>query len=137
MENQVKKFEFLEHPSELKIRSFGKGLPDVFVNSALAMMEFLFGKVPKSKIQYERLEVNANNLESLLVDWLAEILYLSNSKKRIYQNYKVLEFSDRKIIADVGSQKALAKDDIKAVTYHELSISKQNGLWQATVVYDI
>ncbi len=49
----------------------------------------------------------------------------------------MLEFSNHKIVADIGSQKALAKDEIKAVTYHELSISKQNGLWQATVVYDI
>lgn len=137
MESQVKKYEFLEHPSELKIRSFGKDLSEVFINSALAMMEFLFGKVPKGKLQYEQLEVSTDNLESLLVDWLADILYLSNSKKRIYLDYKVLEFSDHKIVADIGSQKALAKDDIKAVTYHELSISKQNDLWQATVVYDV
>ncbi len=133
----MKKYEFLEHPSELKIRSFGKDLPEVFVNSALAMMEFLFGKVSKNKIQHEWIEVEADNLESLLIDWLADILYLSNSKKRIYLDYKVLEFSNHKIVADIGSQKALAKDEIKAVTYHELSISKQNGLWQATVVYDI
>ena len=133
----MKKYEFLEHPSELKIRSFGKDLSEVFVNSALAMMEFLFGKVAKDNIQHERLQIEADNLESLLVDWLADILYLSSSKKRIYLDYKVLEFSDNKIVANIGSQKALAKDDIKAVTYHELSISKQNGLWQATVVYDI
>ncbi len=133
----MKKYEFLEHPSELKIRSFGKDLSEVFVNSALAMMEFLFGKVAKDNIQHERLQIEADNLESLLVDWLADILYLSSSKKCIYLDYKVLEFSDNKIVANIGSQKALAKDDIKAVTYHELSISKQNGLWQATVVYDI
>ena len=100
-------------------------------------MELLFGKVAKDNIQHERLQIEADNLESLLVDWLADILYLISSKKCIYMGYKGLEFSDNKIVANIGSQKALAKDDIKAVTYHELSISKQNGLWQATVVYDI
>jgi SHS2 domain-containing protein len=133
----MKKYEFLDHPADIKIRSFGKDLPELFINSALGMMEFLYGKVATNYIQTEQIEVKANNLESLLVDWLAEILYLSDTNKRAYLDYKIIEFSKTKIIADVGSQTATAKDDIKAVTYHELSIIQQPDGWQATVVYDI
>jgi SHS2 domain-containing protein len=133
----MKKYEFLDHPADIKIRSFGKDLPELFINSALGMMEFLYGKVATNYIQTEQIEVKANNLESLLVDWLAEILYLSDTNKRAYLDYKIIEFSKTKIIADVGSQPATAKDDIKAVTYHELSIIQQPDGWQATVVYDI
>jgi len=133
----MKKYEFLEHPADLKIRSFGKDLPELFINSALGMMDFLYAKLEKNYIQTERIELAADNLESLLVDWLAEILYLSDTNKRVYLDYKIIEFSKTKIIADVGSQTATAKDDIKAVTYHELSITQQPDGWQATVVYDI
>jgi len=133
----MEKYEFLEHPADLKIRSFGKDLPELFVNSVLGMMDFLYGKVEKNYIQTERVEVAADNLESLLVDWLAEILYLSDTNKRAYLDYKILEFTKTKIVADIGSQMATAKDDIKAVTYHELAIVQQPKGWEATVVYDI
>jgi len=133
----MEKYEFLEHPADLKIRSFGKDLPELFVNSVLGMMDFLYGKVEKNYIQTERVEVAADNLESLLVDWLAEILYLSDTNKRAYLDYKILEFTKTKIVADIGSQMAMAKDDIKAVTYHELAIVHLPEGWEATVVYDI
>jgi SHS2 domain-containing protein len=133
----MEKYEFLEHPADLKIRSFGKDLPELFINSALGMMDFLYGKVEKNYIQTEHVAVTADNLESLLIDWLAELLYLSDTNKRVYLDYKILEFSKTKIVADIGSQNAVAKDDIKAVTYHELSIIQQPKGWEATVVYDI
>ncbi len=135
----MKKYEFLEHPADLKIKSFGKDLPELFINSALGMMEFLYGK-PTGTARYattEHIVITSDNLESLLIDWLAEILYLSDSNKRAYLNYKIIEFNNTKIVADAGSRKAIAKDDIKAVTYHELSIIQRKDGWVATVVYDI
>lgn len=135
----MKKYEFLEHPADLKIKSFGKDLPELFINSVLGMMEFLYGKCigTARHAPTEHIEITSDNIESLLIDWLAEILYLSDSNKRAYLNYKIIEFNNTKIIADIGSQKAVAKDDIKAVTYHELSIIQQKDGWVATVVYDI
>lgn len=134
----MKQYEFLEHPADLKIRAFGKNLQELFINTALGMMEFLYGeKKQKAVTQKEQIEIHADNIESLLVDWLAELLYLSDARKRNYFNYQIHFFSETEIIATVGSIKAIAKDDIKAVTYHELSISENNGFWTATVVFDI
>ena len=133
----MEKFEFLEHPADLKIRSFGKDLPELFINAALGMMQFLYGQQQKNHLYKERIEVLSSNLESLLVDWLAEILYMSDTNKRAYISYKIIEFDQTKIIAEIGSKKAKALDDIKGVTYHELAIKKHNNLWQADVVYDI
>jgi SHS2 domain-containing protein len=33
----LKNYEILDHPADLKIKSFGKDLPEVFVNAALAI----------------------------------------------------------------------------------------------------
>ena len=134
----MKKFEFLEHPADLKVRSFGKNLTEVFINAALGMMNFLYEDLDNIKTtREETIEIHGDDQESLLVNWLAEILYLSNTNYRAYVKYEIIEFGENKIVAHTSSGPAQAKDDIKAVTFHELEIKQQNNMWVATVVYDI
>lgn len=133
----MKKYEFLEHPGDIKIRSFGQSLPELFINTALGMMDFLYGQQKVDLTHSERITIYANDLESLLVDWLSELLWLSDTYKRSYIGYEIINFDNRNITANVNSGEALAKEDIKAVTYHELNISQTNDGWIATVVYDI
>jgi SHS2 domain-containing protein len=145
----MEKYKFLEHPAELKVQSFGKDLPELFINSALAMMDYIYGDGSKGTARRalthtKTITLKADNLESLLIDWLAEILYLSQVNKSAYIDYHIKKFctGDRrvalpKIVAEIGAVKTAAKDEIKAVTYHELEIKQQNNMWQATVVYDI
>jgi SHS2 domain-containing protein len=137
----IKKYEFLEHPADIKIRSYGKDLNELFVNSALGMMEFLYGtEIPQGQIlatDYETIEIHAEDLDSLFVSWLAEILYSSEVNYRACVEYRILEIDEKHVVAEVGSGKAQAKDDIKAVTYHDLKIEKTLDGWVATVVYDI
>jgi SHS2 domain-containing protein len=133
------KYEFLEHPADLKIKAYGQDLPELFINTALGMTEFLFGKISdiKETAHTEKIKIQANNTESLLIDWLSEILYLSDKSDRAYLDYQIEEFSENKIAAKVGSVKFPALEDIKAVTYSELEIKKVKDGWQAIVVFDI
>lgn len=131
------KYQFLEHPAELKIRSQGKDLPELFINSTLGMMAYIYDNLPTEVNNISKIEIQAQNLEMLLVDWLSEILYLSDTNKQAYIHFKIIEFTPNKIIAEVGSAKAIPQDDIKAVTYNELDIAKKDAHWEAIVVYDI
>ena len=135
----MKKYEFLEHPADIKIRSFGNNLTELFTNSALGMMAFLYGKdVEETTItNIEKVKIQAGDLESLLIDWLSELLYLSNSNYRAYVNYDFKKLNENELLVEVSSGRADAQDDIKAVTYHDLSINKNNNRYEATVVYDI
>ncbi len=141
----MKKYEFLEHPADLKIRAFGHDLAEVFVNAALGMMEFLYGENICSRdiptlsrdVSTERVKIKSHDLPSLLVDWLSELLYLSDTNNRVYVGFKINKIGETEIEAEVGSYPAKAIEDIKAVTYNELKIGKQDGLWVAEVVFDI
>jgi len=133
----MKKYKFLDHPADIKIQSFGKDLAELFTNSALGMMAFLYETDDVKITRTDHIEIEADNLESLLIDWLSEILYLSDTHYRNYCDYKITFIDEKKIIAEVGSGEAVAKNDIKAVTYHDLKIEKKDHEWVATVVYDI
>lgn len=121
------------------IRSYGKDLPELFRNSALGMMDFIFGEQLKTceTDQADEVEIESEDAEALLVDWLSELNYLVNTNYRAYIDYEFEQFSERRIRAKVKSCKALAEEDIKAVTFHNLKIEKIDDLWQVTIVYDI
>ncbi|MBN1684536.1 MAG: archease [Gammaproteobacteria bacterium] len=137
----MKTFEYLEHPADLKIRAFGQDLPELFIHSAQGMVDFLyelFQKVPTPKpTHFDIIEAEGSDLESLLVNFLSELLCYSDTHHRAAVHYEVEYFDESKISAKLGFIEATPKDDIKAVTYHELAIKKQEGGWMATVVFDI
>lgn len=135
----MKPYEFLEHTADIQIRSYGKELSELFVNSALGMMEFIFGKkaLGKKSDRFEDISVDSDSLENLLIEWLSLLHYQSSTLYRAYIFYDVKLLEEKKIAARVGSVSARAVEDIKGVTYSELQIEKMGKIWQATVVYDI
>ncbi|MEK6820605.1 MAG: archease, partial [Nanoarchaeota archaeon] len=74
------KFKFLEHTADMKFQAFGKSLEEAFVNSALAMKEAISGKIRvKSRIK-KKIMVKGKDKESLLYNFLEEILFLLDSE---------------------------------------------------------
>jgi len=70
------KYKILEHPADIKVQAFGKTKEELFVNAIRGMTEVLKSKVqsPKSKVT-RRIKIKSLDLNSLLVDFLSEVLY--------------------------------------------------------------
>jgi SHS2 domain-containing protein len=132
-------YELLEHPADVKLRVWGDTLEELFANAAAGMMAFLFGDPIANACPEgtEQFDIRARDREALLVDFLSELLYRASSEYRAYVDVRVREISERRIIATAGIVAACARDDIKAVTHHELAVRKGDGGWEATVVFDV
>lgn len=131
-------FEFLDHPGDVKLRAWGKDLETLFASAAQGMMTFLFGN-DIANLQADRteaIEIEANDREALLVDWLSELLYRATSDYHAYVGFRIYELTATKLKATVAAAAAEAVDDIKAVTHHELSVRECDGGWEATIVFD-
>jgi len=131
-------YKILEHIADLKIKAFGQNLEELFSNAALGMMEFIYKDIryPISDIG-EKISLKSKDIESLLVDWLSELLYLSEINKSAYTKFNIKEISETKLEAEVFGQQAEKKNDIKAATYHQLKIEKTNQGYIAVVLFDI
>lgn len=135
----MKKYEMLEHTADIKIRSYSQDLQELFKNSALGMMDFIFGEgfEQKNIEETDVVEIKADDIEALLVEFLSELNFLINTNYRAYIDFEFEEFEDTHLKAKVWSCPAQAKEYIKAVTYHELKIERTDEGWQATIIYDI
>ena len=134
------KYKILEHPADLKIQAFGRTKEELFLNALLGMSENMKPelKKPEEKVKRE-IKVKSLDLAALLVDFLSEVLYLSQVNKEVYFEVKFRKFSDIEIEGQlIGQEIKRFGEDIKAVTYHSLDIHQgEDGTWQATVLFDI
>lgn len=134
-----KSYKILEHPADVKIQAFGKIKEELFLNALKGMAEILQPEIKdRNQILKNRIEINSIDLDNLLVDFLNEVLYLSQVNKRAYNNIKFFKFSENGLNGELdGYQVESFGEDIKGVTYHGLKIEKKNNQYQATILFDI
>ena len=134
----VKRFEEIPHTADWSFRAFGKDLPELFGNAAFAIFA-MEGAVSQNPNDVSRIvEVNAIDYESLLVNWLTELLWLQESQREAYHRFEIDALSPTVLRAKIFGRPIRQLDKvIKAVTYHNLKIEQTKDGWQAVVVVDV
>ena len=82
-------FRFLEHISEAYIEAYGKNLEEAFEYAAKAMFEVMTDTSKVEARVEEDVEVEGEDKEALLMEWLSELLYRYGAKNMVYSKFKV------------------------------------------------
>jgi len=134
-------FEILEHPADIGFRAFGASLPELFARSAFAMLSIAGDPLAAEPRERYPLHVESGDRESLLVDWLSEVLYWFDGKRIAFRDFRVTGFRDTAIDATGAGEPRTGRHRsrliVKAVTWHQLKIEQRDGLWTAEVYLDI
>ncbi len=133
----MKRFEELEHTADWAFRAYGQNLEELFENAAYAL--FALEGVAGGRVSSERdVSVSGIDYESLLVNWLSELLYLQETRGETYSQFTIQSLRPTALTAKVqGAQSGPLNKFIKAITYHGLKIEQTPEGWQATVVVDV
>jgi len=137
-----KPFETLDHTADTGFRAWGSTVAELFENSAIAMLALSADTSAVEEREQKRIELESEGYESLLVDWLNEILYLFDSDAFAPKSFHVDEITPKRIKARlIGEQRDPKRHPwtliIKAVTYYELRVEQRNGRWESQVFLDI
>ncbi len=141
----MKEFEIIDHTADIGLIAYGKNKEQVFINAARGMFEIIAGGTKNLKDNfYDKIKLEADNLEGLLFAWLNELLYIGETRLVILNKFQIKDLSDYQIEAEIEGIKinppsVKIEKEIKAVTYHRLEIKKdgESGLWSAQVIFDI
>jgi len=138
----MKPFEPIDHPSDVGIIAYGKTLSELFKNTALGMFSLMTDtKKVKAEETFD-VETKSDDLESLLIDWLNELLFLEDTKHVLFADFKIKSVSDKELKAKaLGEKINLSRHKIsrpiKAATYNQLKVWQEGELWKARVVFDV
>ncbi|ADI74892.1 protein of unknown function DUF101 [Methanohalobium evestigatum Z-7303] len=142
----TEKFEFLEHTADAQFRAYGNTLEEAFENAALAMFNVMVDTDNVSNNISESINIESPDLDILLVDWLSELLYLSDVNQSVYSTFNVDPIKEKDdgyfLSAQIyGETLNLDKHEIdtevKAVTYNQLEVKNLPDGWMLQVVVDI
>lgn len=132
-------YEILPHTANLGIRAQGGTLEELFLNALRGMASVLAPGALAEPPRAERsVACTAADASTLLVDFLSEALSLSEVHREVYTSAAFGAFSETSLAATLrGVPVQEFARDIKAVTYHGVEVTKGEGGYEATVVYDI
>lgn len=134
----MNKYKVIDHPSDIGIEVFGKDQKELFMNAAYGMMDIMFGSARVGSEQIMDVRVSADNLESLMIAWLSELLYLSDAKKIALSKFEIKKLTDKELEAKVAGGKInKVATFIKAATYNQLEIKKEKNAWKARIIFDV
>lgn len=146
----IKEFEIVPHTADLKIRAFGITFEELFRNALKGMFSCIKPQGPNilykddepivSKFNAEHIvNVKSINRETLLIDFLSECLYLSDKNNEAYFDATFSLLEETELQANIYGINITGFEvvEIKAVTYHDLELEQIDGLWTATIVFDI
>lgn len=136
----MKDIEFLEHTADIKFKAKGNTLNKAFENSALAMFHSMYEKRVDAELK-NHFEVSGKDLESLLYNFLEELLFLLDSENFFLSEIKVkIDEKKFKLQAELFGDDAGKYPiglDVKAVTYNNMFVKKEKNKWVCQVVLDV
>lgn len=135
----AKNFEFLEHTADVKFQAWGKTIEEAFSGCALAISRTLCKEDIKKKKVY-RIKVFGQDNESLLYNFIEELLYLVDTENFLPAKVKEIKIKDNNLVAKIigdNSEKYEIKNYIKSPTYNDMFVKKEKDKWVVQVVIDV
>ncbi|MGC8787038.1 MAG: archease [Anaerolineae bacterium] len=133
-----RRYEQLEHTADLALRIYGQDLRELFANAAFAMFSQLADIEHIGTSIIRQVAVEGVDYESLLVNWLNELLYLHDTKREVYASFDIHELVPYQLKATVrGDKNQEIHTVIKGATYHDLAIVQTAEGYTAIVIFDV
>ena len=130
--------------ADVAIESRGDTLEELFTASAMATFEVM---ADTSGIQPEIkkvLHLENSEIDGLLFDWLAELIYLKDSEYMLFGKYdmKITKNTNYQLDAEIfgeeiNQSKHDLRCDVKAITFHLFEVYEKDSKWISRFILDI
>lgn len=130
-------FEEIEHTADAALKVYGRDWSELLVNAARGMFSLMAHWEDSQPSARQEISLQSLDAETLLVDWLSELLYLHEVQDLVFTSYEMVEVSLHDVRAVVtGTDRWVPRTAIKAVTYNELHVEETPEGLTATIVFD-
>lgn len=137
----MKSFELRGHTADVAVHATGDTLGEAFAAVADGLSAAMCEDIPDGDHPRISLSVEAESKESLLFDFLDEVIYLRDVHAVLPADHETRVHDDANWRVD-GSFRAIPfaeviARDVKAVTYSEMDINQTDDSWEVYVVFDV
>lgn len=138
---EQKSYRITKRQSELAVRVTGNSQADLFANSAFALFDVLTDIDAIEIKEKLPLEVEGNDRDDLMINWMRELLYLFQGSGYLLKDFQIREVKDKIVKAEVCGEKIdpdrhEIKQEIAAVAYQHGRMEKTGNQWIAQLIFE-
>jgi len=135
-------YRFTDHTADFGLEIFGADAEDLFVQAARALTDLLTDPKTLQGRHQRTLAVTGDDWADLMVNWLRELLYLWNGEEQLVREAAIETLEQKRLVAKVTTDAYHPdihpiRNEIKAVTYHQIEVGPHKAGWRARVIFDI
>jgi SHS2 domain-containing protein len=145
MNHKANSFRIVEDISsaDYVFDAWGESLEALFRACALACFSAMTDPALVEQSTTREFEVTADNIEDLLYNFMAELIYIKDADKLFLSRFEIDIADDLKSLKAVVAgepidyNKHVIKTDVKAVTYHGLHVRNEDGRFVVRMILDL
>ena len=138
--------EILDHTADVGFELATSTLEALFEEARRALLMIVFERPPESGVEERAVLLTAPDLETLLVRWLNELIYLTQDAGFVpaRADVEIWEADTTGRVLEARLAGAILRleeygwqGEIKSATFHGLDVVFKDGAWRARVILDV
>ena len=136
----MKRYRLIEHTADVGLIAYGSTLAEAFGNAAYGMFSIIAELRTVRETESRQLEVNDNDLEGLLFEWLNSLIYFFDVEMLLLKRFEISNLAENRLKAICYGEKYdplrhHIKIGVKSATYHMLKVDREKN--EVQVIFDI
>jgi SHS2 domain-containing protein len=143
----MQEYKVFDHTADIGVEIYGRTKRELFANAARCLNDIMIERTEPVSVKEDTwrettVTVEGADLPDLLVNFLRELLYLFHGKKAVIGLCAILACGNQRLVARLifepyCKKKHAMKTEVKAITYHGLTVEKIENSWKARVIFDV
>jgi len=138
-------YKFIDHTADIACEVSGDSLEELFTASVKAWRSSVVEETKYLKRDIKKFKLKATSKEQLLVDFISELNFKLFARNWLFNFVVLLEIKQKnntwilstEIEGMPLSQDVKIKQEIKAITFHQMNIEKTENQYRTLIVFDI
>ena len=127
----------IEHTADLALHLWADDLPDLFATAARGMLALFVEVDDAAQVETRDLTLTALDVETLLIDWLNELLYFVEVQGIAFIAFEFTDLTPTALTATLRGGPVLDYTGyVKAATFHDLRVLATPAGYETEIVFD-
>ncbi len=138
----MKPYREIEHTADIGVEIYAATFEDLLKHAGYAMFDTIVDASAIRPVIARKILIRGTDEESVLMNWLRELLYLFSVEKEVYIEFDIQPIHSYRVAAVIRGESLDCKrhrfeTELKAVTYHQFRVVRENERWTARVIFDV
>ena len=130
-------YQEVDHTADIALKVWGEDFQTLLRQAAYGIYD-LMGIVPNDQTPVAGYFVLLqDSLETILVDFLSELIFLAEEKNQVFDSFSFDEQDDELTVRMAGQEILSQERYVKAVTFHDLAVRQTDCGCEVTITFDV